>query len=158
MRCIHDSRRTAFTLIELLIVVTILGILAAIIVPQFRTMSGDASAAALKTDLMRLRDAIRRYEADHGAFPAVAEFEAQLTMFSDRDGDTAGGKDATHVYGPYLMTIPKMPVGADVGLSSVTDDGDADGFAWLYDATTGEIHAHTDGAEADTDGRLFSAY
>lgn len=148
----------AFTLLELLIVVVILGILAAIIIPHFKTMSGDASAAALKTDLQRLRDAIDRYEADHGRFPTIEAFAAQITQFSNFEGATSVSKDATHALGPYLMNLPKLPVGANVGKTSVTADAGADGFGWLYNPATGDIHAHADVGEVDADGRAYSSY
>jgi general secretion pathway protein G len=154
----QNRRQTAFTLIELLIVVTILGILAAIIVPQFRTMSGDASAAALKTDLQRLRDAIERYTADHGNRPVVASIESQLTMFTDRDGATSSAKDDTYAYGPYLVSMPKLPVGAQVGQKDVTDDPDTAGFGWCYYEVDGRIHANTTDDEVDINGRKYNEY
>jgi len=154
----QNRRPSAFTLIELLIVVTILGILAAIIVPQFRTMSGDASAAALKTDLQRLRDAIERYTADHGARPASGSIETQLTMFTDRDGATSSAKDATFTYGPYLVSMPKLPVGAQVGKTAVTDTPETAGFGWCYYEDDGRIHANTVDGEVDVNGRKYNEY
>ena len=57
--------RTAFTLIELLIVVVIIGILAAIAIPKFQTTKGRANAAALKSDLRNIAVAQEAYFYDH---------------------------------------------------------------------------------------------
>jgi type II secretory pathway pseudopilin PulG len=143
---------------EILIVAVIIGIVAAIAVPQFQSFSADASGTALKTDLMRLRDAIRRYEADHSAFPSAANAAMQLTYFSDRDGDTSTTKDATHVFGPYLISIPKLPVGENVGATGVSDDPETEGTGWCYDPETGYIYANTTDDEVDVDGAKYNEY
>jgi prepilin-type N-terminal cleavage/methylation domain-containing protein len=61
--------RHAFTLIELLIVVSILGILAAIVVPRFAAGRQEATEAALATNVRSIRVQITRYMADHGEYP-----------------------------------------------------------------------------------------
>ncbi|NNC68918.1 MAG: prepilin-type N-terminal cleavage/methylation domain-containing protein, partial [Gammaproteobacteria bacterium] len=58
-----------FTLVELLIVVIILAILAAIIVPQFSASTNDAKAAALQSNLANMRSAIEFYYQEHGEYP-----------------------------------------------------------------------------------------
>ncbi len=59
-------KQRAFTLAELLIVVIILAILAAIIVPQFSSATVDAQESALDANLTGLRSAIELYHAQHG--------------------------------------------------------------------------------------------
>lgn len=58
-----------FTLIELMIVVTIIGILATLSEPSFRQAIVKAREAALKKDLYIFRDVIDQYYADNGAYP-----------------------------------------------------------------------------------------
>ena len=58
-----------FTLLELMIVMTIVGILATLAEPSFRTATVKAREAALKKDLFVFRDAIDQYYADHGTYP-----------------------------------------------------------------------------------------
>lgn len=69
----HAARRTraegGFTLLELMIVVTIAGILATLAEPSFRGAVVKAKEAALKQDLFTLRDVIDQYKADRGKYP-----------------------------------------------------------------------------------------
>ena len=96
VRCSQDSHRGAvqrvvsFTLVELLIVVVILGILAAIIIPQFTNTTADAKLNALTTDLELVRRQIQVYQVEHnGALPAFALFEIQMTSKTNPDGTAA---------------------------------------------------------------------
>src|ERR1043165_9868850 len=92
--------RRAFTLIEILIVVVILGILATIVVPQFSNASVNAKENTLKDELRYLRTQIVVYKAQHHDCPpgfpggdqnATAtgpDFISQLTRPTNEDGDT----------------------------------------------------------------------
>ncbi len=62
--------RRAFTLIEILIVVVILGVLASLVIPQFIGASGEARRAAFVTSARMFVVAAKRYELDHGEYPA----------------------------------------------------------------------------------------
>jgi prepilin-type N-terminal cleavage/methylation domain-containing protein len=62
--------RKAFTLVEILIVVVILGILAAIVIPQFTSASEDAQLSAAQSQLQTIRNQIELYRVrNNGAFP-----------------------------------------------------------------------------------------
>jgi len=63
------SNSRGFTLLELMIVMTIVGILATMAEPSFRTATIKAREAALKKDLFIFRDAIDQFYADQGAYP-----------------------------------------------------------------------------------------
>ncbi|HTO77076.1 MAG TPA: type II secretion system protein [Thermoanaerobaculia bacterium] len=63
------SRQSGFTLLELLVVMTIIGILAAIAVPALRDSPQRAREATLKEDLFTLRSVIDQYHGDKGVFP-----------------------------------------------------------------------------------------
>ena len=62
-----------FTLIELIIVIAIIGILAAIAVPQFQKAPQRAREAVLKSDLHTIRETIDQYFADKGQYPDSLE-------------------------------------------------------------------------------------
>jgi len=156
------SRKGGFTLVELLIVVIILAILAAIVVPQFVASTSDAKLAALDSNLRNLRSAVALYNQQHGEYPAAngdgsalanteAAFISQLTTFTDDAGASSPTKTATHIYGPYLTrsSMPPDPImnvaTVDVGnagtlplVATVTTGG------WKFDTVTGQfITNHT---------------
>src|SRR5437773_7680131 len=90
--------RTAFTLIELLIVVVIIGILAAIAIPKFQNTKGKAYTASLKTDLRNLATAEEAYFYDN--FIYSTDTAAMKASFSSGvlisfGTATAGGWSAT---------------------------------------------------------------
>jgi len=131
------ARKSGFTLVEILIVVVILGILAAIVIPQFTDASTEAKESALCSDLQTMRSQIELYKIQHNDQPpSLANFEAQMTKKTDVAG--ASGTD----YGPYLQQVPTNQF-------NDSDQLDGDGAAgtgvageagWDYNETTGAIH------------------
>lgn len=133
----------AFTLVEILIVVVILGILAAIVIPQFTSASETSRESALQQDLFRLRQQIELYKHHHnGEAPTLANFIDQMTLATDTDGDTAARGTAGYPHGPYLPNMPTNPFTDTVPLG----DGAVGSSAWYYNEDTGEI-APNDSAE-----------
>ncbi len=141
--------KRGFTLVEILIVVVILGILAAIVVPQFTQASTEAKTNSLCSNLQSLRSQIELYKVQHNdTAPALATFIAQMTETTTIAGVASGDKvrTATSAYGPYLERVPANPFNNLGTLGAITVlDGTV---GWAYDATTGEIKAADGGTTA----------
>ncbi len=131
-------KRNAFTLVELLIVVIILGILAAVVIPQFTDASTDAQTSSLTTNLSIIRGQLELYKLQHSAtWPTLASFTAQMTAQTNISGGV--GTD----YGPYLQSVPNNPFtnSSDLAVTGL------DTSAWYYNETTGEFRANSTGQE-----------
>jgi prepilin-type N-terminal cleavage/methylation domain-containing protein len=151
------SRRRAFSLIELVIVVVILGIIAAIALPRMSKGAAGAADTSLKSSLTVMRKAIDLYQAEHaGAYPKLVDMPAALLQYTDDAGAT-GAKDSTHVWGPYLRSVPVLPVGADKGLADFVASYAA-GHGWDYAETSGAVTANCGPAEKDANGNRYDSY
>ena len=143
--------KSGFTLVEILIVVVILGILAAIVIPQFTEASTEAKLSSLCTDLQTLRSQIELYKIQHNDIPPDdAAFVAQMTTYSDIDGATAAAKTAVFCYGPYIQKVPVNQfnnrldgTGIHGKLDNTGTVGDDVG-SWEYNDTLGTIYADDD--------------
>ncbi|MBN1124951.1 MAG: prepilin-type N-terminal cleavage/methylation domain-containing protein [Sedimentisphaerales bacterium] len=163
--------KKAFTLIELLIVVSIIGILAAIVIPEFQNHSQQAAEAAAKDNLRIMREAIERYTVQHnGLAPgyfggAIVDPQSllitQLTAYTSITGNSAGVKSAEHYLGPYLTAIPKnsfngnnaIVILSDVGTFPDPMPGD-DG--WYYKPATRQLRIDYPGT--DSHNNPYSEY
>jgi general secretion pathway protein G len=134
--------RRAFTLIEVVIVIVIIGIIAAIAIPRLSKAGEGSAEAALQADLAVMQRAVSFYEAEHAAKPTAADVVAQLTQYTDDTGATAAARSATYKFGPYLRGIPKLPAGPNKGASGVAA-APAAGVGWIYDETSGDFTANT---------------
>ena len=142
------KRKNGFTLVEILIVVIILGILAAIVIPQFTDASTDAKNSSLESNLQALRSQLELYKVQHNdAYPWDADGDpdtldladsatiiTRLTTKTDADG-AAGGN-----FGPYMQSVPTNPF-LDNATAAFGAPGDAD-IDWAIAVGTGAI---TDG-------------
>ena len=150
--------KRGFTLVEILIVVVILGILAAIVVPQFTQASTEAKENSLCSNLQSLRSQIELYKVQHNDSPpdnTPATFTEQMVYCTDVDGaiNGAGSKvrTTTYCYGPYLERVPNNPFNNFATITAGTTIGAADDTTgWLYNTATGEIFANTTGANASS--------
>ena len=114
--------KRAFTLTELIIIVAILGIIAALAMPKFQSSTREAKEAAAKDNLRILRQAVKLYAAQHNDVPPgylnndlttepkSAYALAQLTMKTNIRGQYENQNADDCIYGPYLPEIPVNPL------------------------------------------------
>lgn len=137
--------RKGFTLVEILIVVVILGILAAIVIPQFTNASNAAKVSSCKTQLNSIRSQLELFHAKNGFYPATL-FGNEL----DGDGLPTGLLAADPANGgrSYLQQPASNPffTGADA----------ADG--WAYDPDLGQIRIPGDTLPSGVDASEFGGY
>lgn len=135
----------AFTLVELLIVVVILGILAAVVVPMFADASDSTEEAALRADLRIMREAVQRYALEHdGNNPGSL---TALARYTNKAGVMAGSKSANYKYGKYIPSIPPCPTGKCIGATGWAATGNnppgtvsgSKTVGWLYHSASGGV-------------------
>jgi general secretion pathway protein G len=140
-----------FTLVEILIVVVILGILAAIVIPQFTQASTEAKNNSLASDLQSLRSQLELYKCQHNdTLPTLAKFTDAMIYTSDISGNISNPVNKQRVdpynFGPYMERIPVNPFTNSDAVAAWGSGAVTDG--WEYNATTGEIRAAPDSTSA----------
>jgi general secretion pathway protein G len=146
MKTVHG-----FTLVEVLIVVSILGIMAAIVVPHYGSSTAEAQLAALQSNLHVVRKQLELYKIHHhGLWPAaVGETSADFTrrMVTKTDANGAPGTE----FGPYLERMPtnKYNSRATVRVGGAAAGASTDG--WRFDPLSGEFQAD-DNYDGNNDG------
>ena len=135
--------RRAFTLVEILIVVVILGILAAIVIPQFTNASTDAQRGNVLTQLKSIRNQIELYRAQHNSNAPVLAGTGAIAFLQLVNPPAPAA--------PYLRSAPTNPrngstsVGVDssptntaTSIAAATMDPMAAGApGWIYNQATG---------------------
>jgi general secretion pathway protein G len=138
--------RRAFTLVEILIVVIILGILASIVIPHFANASDQAKRSSLVSTLQSLRSQVELYMLQHGD-KAPALDASDWTPLTDQT--TYSGK----TLGPYLTFTPANPLNGFSDVQTVTVDvagGDAvsgTNIGFVYNSRTGKLWATNHAAD-----------
>ena len=98
------NRPRAFTLVEMLLVITIIGILAALVIPKMVGRSEQARQAAAHADISSIKTALDAFEVDNGFYPKSLQDLVQQPS------------NAKNWHGPYLDNLPDGSVGQSLRL------------------------------------------
>jgi general secretion pathway protein G len=158
-------KRKAFTLVEVLIVITILGILAAVVIPTFQGQATSARESAAKDSLKTMRIQIELYKLQHngvppgyvnGAAAPTATLQLQFIGTTTVMGLASPSKIPTSpfLYGPYIKKLPINPFNNKSNITyvavgtafSAAVNGTSGG--WLYKKETAEFVINWPGTDS----------
>jgi prepilin-type N-terminal cleavage/methylation domain-containing protein len=156
--------KKSFTLIEILMVVAILGILAAIVLPTLQGDTTKAKESAAKDNLRILRNAIEFYAAQHNSYPPNyvngtpnilgTTFMRQLCWVTTINGAFAPIGTAGYPLGPYLSKIPPNPFNNNdtikvLSAANPFPDPPTGTFGWIYKPSTKTIKIDDSGTDSE---------
>jgi general secretion pathway protein G len=153
MTCVAQRQRIGFTLVEILVVVSLLSILAAVVIPKFTDASDEAMESALVTNLQLIRNQIDLYRHQHGGrLPHLNQKGKNNTKnFTRRlleKTDPTGKLNPNGSCGPYLTTWPANPFSTESIATKVlygtrTKPRRNDKSGWYYNRNAGMIYANS---------------
>jgi len=167
------SLRKGFTLVELIIVVSILGILAAIVLPEFQGHISQAKESQAKANLRIFREVLARYRAEHttpaGYFNGNTSSNAldtfliiQLTQYTSVNSEVSLTRSTKFCNGPYLDKIPPNPFNGQT-IISVLANGVTTfpatppaNTGWVYMPSLNQIRLAC--SDTDSEGKSIYAY
>jgi general secretion pathway protein G len=127
---IQNTTQRGFTLIELMVVLVIIGVLAALIVPNVLERADDARVTAAKTDINNVVQALKLYKLDNQRFP-TSEQGLQALVSKPTVGVIPGN------WKSYLEKLPKDPWGNDYQYLSPGLKGEIDVLSFGADGQSG---------------------
>jgi len=139
------GRRAGFTLIEILVVVAIIGILAAVIVPRIVGRTDEARRTKAMADLRAIENALAMYKLDNGVYPTTEQGLQALVQ-----KPTVGNVPPNYKEGGYLSKPPQDPWGSPYGYAYPGARGEYDLFSLGADRQPG---GEGDGADIYADGQ-----
>ncbi|WP_341678523.1 type II secretion system major pseudopilin GspG [Niveibacterium sp. SC-1] len=135
----HGAAQRGFTLIEVMVVIVILGVLAALIVPKVMGRPDEARIVAAKQDLAAISQALKLYKLDNRRYPTTDQGLQALVQ-----KPTSGPGADNWKTGGYLERLPKDPWGNSYQYLSPGVNGEFDVFSFGADGQSGG-----EGADAD---------
>ena len=130
--------QSGFTLIEILVVITILAILAGLLVPRVMDRPDQARVVAAKNDVRAIQSAVNLYRLDSGVYPSTEQGLLALVQRPE-----TGNAPRNWKQGGYLERLPKDPWGND--------------YLYLYPGVHGEVDIFSLGADGQPGGEGYAA-
>ncbi len=135
---VRGARKSGFTLIEVLVVVVIIGILAAVVVPRFMDEPDKARQVKARQDIQALKTALNMYRLDNQVYPSTNQgLEALVKRPSGRP-EPGNWKE-----GGYIERLPEDPWGRD--------------YLYLNPGVHGDVDIWTNGADGQPGGEGINA-
>lgn len=134
----HKHAHSGFTLLEVMVVMVIIGILAALIVPNVMGRLDDAKVTAAQSDIAGLASALKMYRLDNGRYPSSEQGLQALVVKPDTDPVPKNWKT-----NGYLDKLPRDPWGND--------------YKYLQPGLHGEFDVFTQGADGAPGGEGLDA-
>jgi general secretion pathway protein G len=132
MRLLHGKAQQGFTLIEIMVVVVILAILAALIVPKLMSRPDEARVVAARQDISTIMQALRLYRLDNLRYPTTEQGLTALTA-----PPTIAPAPPNWKTGGYLERLPRDPWGNPYQYLSPGLRGEIDVFSFGADGVPG---------------------
>jgi general secretion pathway protein G len=132
MKKFSTRAQRGFTLIEIMVVVVIMGVLAALVVPKLISRTGESKVAAAKVDIATIMQALKLYKLDNQRYPTT-EQGLQALIEKPTGGPAANGWKA----GGYVEKMPKDPWGNQYQYLSPGIKGEIDVFSYGADGQPG---------------------
>lgn len=133
------KRASGFTLIEIMVVVVILGILAAVVVPRIMDRPDDARIAKTKQDIRALQSALELYRLDNYQYPSTQQGLEALVREPSGDPPARNWKP-----GGYINSLPTDPWGNEYQYVQPGQYGDYDVFSFGADGREGGENVNAD--------------
>jgi general secretion pathway protein G len=137
-RLVRAAQR-GFTLIEIMVVVVIMGILAALVVPKLMGRADDARVTAARQDISTLMQALKLYRLDNQRYPTTEQGLQALTAKPTSGPAPSGWKS-----GGYIDKLPKDPWGGAYQYLSPGVKGEVDVYSLGADGQPGGTGNDTD--------------
>jgi len=135
----HYAPQRGFTLIEVMVVVVILSILAAVVVPRIMDNPDKARVAKVKQDIRALESALNLYRLDNFVYPSTEQGLEALIELPSVDPEPRNWKA-----GGYIDRLPKDPWGGDYQYLSPGENGEIDIYSLGTDGQPGGEDLATD--------------
>jgi general secretion pathway protein G len=144
------TTRRGFTLVEILIVVIILGILAAIVIPQFTSASSDARNNSTASTLQTLRSQIELFKIQHADTPPRDATALWTVLGGKTSTSDTTAVNAAGTFGPYVQNPPSNPLNGYTTVAAAA----AANVGWVYAVGSNGYYV----SATNTTGTGLSAY